>query len=123
MAYKDGHKVCDGDGICDAPPIRDQGQENVNQSNAVASNTENPVNLEVFDSAPRKWAKSNLPKQQQAAPKRSHDMLVSPLDVNRPPHQLFDQFFDVDLIEYLRQQANLYASFKGKITFSVDKDD
>ena len=50
-------------------------------------------------------------------------MLVSPVDVNRPPHQLFEQFFDGDVIEYLCQQANVYASFKGKMTFSVDKDE
>ena len=71
--YKDGHEVCDVDGDAsienilnegssDAPPIGDQGQENANQSNAVASSTENPVSLEVFDSAPRKWAKINLSK-------------------------------------------------------------
>ena len=42
------------EGICNAPPIGDQGQENLKQSNDVASNTENPVMLEFFDSAPRK---------------------------------------------------------------------
>lgn len=46
-----------------APPIGDQGQENVNQSNALASDMENPVRLEVCDSALRKWAKIDLPKQ------------------------------------------------------------
>ena len=73
-AYKDGHEVCDGDGDVSmedsvnddgsyAPPIGDQGQENVNQSNALASDMENPVRLEVCDSALRKWAKIDLPKQ------------------------------------------------------------
>ena len=50
-------------------------------------------------------------------------MLVSPVNVNRPPHQLFEQFFDDDVIEYLCQQANSYPSFKGKMTFPVDKDE
>ena len=107
----------------DAPPIGDQGQENVNQSNTVASNRENPVRLKVFGSVPSKWAKIYLPKRQQAPIKQSHDMLVSPVYVNRPPHQLFEQFFDDDVIGYLCQQANLYNSFKGKITFSVGKDE
>ena len=84
---------------------------------------ENPVRLEIFDSVPRKWAKIDLPKQQEVAFKQSHDMLVNPADVNRPPHQLFDQFFDDDVIEYLCQKANLYVSFNGKMTFSVDKDE
>ena len=71
--YKDGHEVYDGDSDVsmedsvnedsfDAPLIGDKDQENVNQSNTVASNTENPVRLEVFDSAPRKGAKVDLPK-------------------------------------------------------------
>ena len=103
------------EGSSHAPPIGDQDQENVNQNNGVDSNTEKPVTLEVFDSAPRKWAKML---------KRSHDMLVSPVDVNRPPHQLFEQFSDDDgVIEYLCQQANLYASFKEKVPFFVDKDE
>ena len=97
--YKDVREVCHGDGdvstednlnegSSDAPPIGDQGQENANQGNAVASNTENLVRLEVFDSPPRKWAKIDLPKRQQAALKRSNDMLFSLADVNRPPYQL-----------------------------------
>ena len=49
-------------------------------------------------------------------------MLVSTVDVNHPPHPLLEQFFDDHVIEYLCQQTNLYASFKGKMTFSVDKD-
>ena len=36
--------------------------------------------------------------------------------MNCPPHQLFELFF-----EYLCQQANLYAPFKRKMTFSVEK--
>ena len=75
---EDGHDVCDGDGSVsmedsvneyssDAPPIADQGQENVKQSNTLTSNTENPVRLKVFDSVPKKWAKIYLPKRQQAA--------------------------------------------------------
>ena len=47
----------------DAPPIGDQDQQNMNQSNPVASNMENHVRLEVFDSVPIKWAKIDLPKQ------------------------------------------------------------
>lgn len=50
-------------------------------------------------------------------------MLVSPADANRPPHQLFEQFLDDGVIEYLWQQANFYAFLKGKMTFSVDKDE
>ena len=78
VAYEDGHDVSDGDGSVsmedslnecssDAPPIGDQGQENVKQSNTLTSNLENPVRLKVFDSVPKKWAKIYLPKQQQAA--------------------------------------------------------
>ena len=78
VAYEGGHEVCGGDGgvsmedsvnecSSDAPPIGDQGQENVKQSNTLASNTENPVRLKVFDSVPKKWAKIHLPKRQQAA--------------------------------------------------------
>ena len=89
----------------------------------MGSNIENPIRLEFFNSVPRKWAKIDLPKQQEAAFKQSHDMLVNPADVNRPPHQLFDQFFDDDVIEYLCQQANLYVSFNGKMTFTVGKDE
>ena len=55
----------------------------------MASNKEIPVRLEIFDSAPTKWEKIDLPKRQEAALKLSHDMLVRPVDVNRPPHQLF----------------------------------
>ena len=50
-------------------------------------------------------------------------MLFSPVDVNLSPQQLFEQFFDDDVIEYCCQQAILYASFKGIISFSVDKDE
>lgn len=133
VAYKDGHEVCDSDGdfsvgdsvnegSTDVPLIGDQDQENVNQSYVVLSNLEHLVWLEVFDSAPRKWAKIDLPKRQQAALKRSHDMLVSPVDVTFPLHQLFQHLFDDDVIEYLCQQAYLYASFNGKMNF-VDKDE
>ena len=78
VAYEDGHDASDGDGSVsmedslnecssDAPPIGDQGQENVKQSNTLTSNLENPVRLKVFDSVPKKWAKIYLPKRQQAA--------------------------------------------------------
>ena len=52
------------EGSSDAPFISNYSQENMNQSNTVASSTENPVRLEVFESASKKWAKINLPKQQ-----------------------------------------------------------
>ena len=50
-------------------------------------------------------------------------MLFSPVGVNLSPQQLFEQFLDDDVIEYCCQQAILYASFKGIIPFSVDKDE
>ena len=80
----------------------------------MASNKEIPVRLEIFDSDPTKWEKIDLPKRQEAALKLSHDMLVRPVDVNRPPHQLFQQFFYDNVIEFLCKQGKFGCLFQMK---------
>ena len=83
----------------------------------MASNTEIPVRLEIFDSAPTKWEKIDLPKRQEAALKLSHDRLVRPVDVNRPRHQLFQQFFYDNVIEFPCQRGKFVCLFQMKNDF------
>ena len=73
--------------------------------------------LTVKDSLPRKWTNKDIPKKQQEL--LEFENTRASIDVNLPPHKLFELFFDDEVINYLCDQSKIYANSKGNFTFHV----
>ena len=66
---------------------------------------------------PRKWTNKDIPKKQQEL--LEFENTRASIDVNLPPHKLFELFFDDEVINYLCDQSKIYANSKGNFTFHV----
>ena len=68
----------------------------------------------VPDPLPRKWNKKDVPVDQQQQYKKTNSKTNISIDLN--PHQLFQLFFDDEVVTYLCEQSKIYGNFVFHVT-------
>ncbi|MGH0189192.1 UNVERIFIED_CONTAM: hypothetical protein FKN15_033832 [Acipenser sinensis] len=119
--YRHGQKVygsrSEGD---DAPPEATDAEE-VQPSSSTVTTSSYSLRKQA-KSARQKWYKKDLPSTEQKKFERNSTTLQI-TENDWAPHLWFEQFFDEEVIQYLCDQSKFYASFKGKLNFTVSPDE